>query len=183
MNKLKIKQTFIFLIILSLLALAGYSKSGTDKSKDLELTEKSSTEGNSNKAGNTKKTEPVKTNDSAGIKGCAPVTAVSFSKGTSSKTYRCEMNAKSYRHKYTLYAKAGQMFDIQFETEGAGPAPQAVYKITNPNGVVKTRDEGENSGLQLDKTGKWAVTVDLNSTATRPYAKYTITFTIGTNDD
>lgn len=183
MFKLKIKQAFTLLILLSLLALAGYSKSETDKSKDLELKEKSSTEDNSNKAGNTKKTEPVKTKDFAGTKGCAPVTAVNFKKGTSSATFKCEMDAKSYRNKYTLYAKAGQLFDIQFETEGAGPAPQAVYTITNPNGVVKTRDEGGNSGLQLDKTGKWTVTVNLNSTATRPYAKYTITFTIGTNDD
>jgi hypothetical protein len=92
------------------------------------------------------------------------------------------MDARSYRHKYTLYAKAGQMFNIQFETEGGGPAPQAVYTITNPNGVVKTRDEGGDSGLQLDKTGKWTVTVDLNSTATYPSAEYTITFTITAQD-
>ena len=171
MNKLKIKQTFTLLILLSLLAVAGYSKPITDK-----------TGVNSNKAGNTKKTEPVKTNNFVVTKGCPSVTAVNFAKGTYSKTYRCDMDPKSYRHKYTLYAKAGQLFEIGFETTGAGPAPQAVYTVTNPNGVVKARDEGGNSGLQLDKTGKWTVTVDLNSTATRPSAKYTITFTIGDGD-
>ena len=64
MFKLKIKQTFTFLIFLSLLALAGCNQSGTDKSKELELKEKelalkekelelkqkAPTEGNSNKA-------------------------------------------------------------------------------------------------------------------------------------
>ena len=74
MFKLKIKQTFTLLILLPLLALAGCSKSGTDKAKDLELKEKESklkekepqlqqkspTESNSNKAEKTEKTEPVK---------------------------------------------------------------------------------------------------------------------------
>ena len=40
MSKLKMKQTFTVLIILSLLALAGCNNSGTDKSKELELKEK-----------------------------------------------------------------------------------------------------------------------------------------------
>ena len=41
MFNLKIKQTLTILIILSLLALAGCNQSGTDKSKELELKEKS----------------------------------------------------------------------------------------------------------------------------------------------
>jgi len=93
------------------------------------------------------------------------------------------MDAKNYQQKYTLVAKAGQLLDIQFETGGCGTPPQAVYSVTNPNGVVKTRDEGGNSGLQLDKTGKWTVAVDMSSTATRPCAEYTMTFVIGNNED
>jgi hypothetical protein len=59
----KMRQTLTILIILSLLALAGCSNSATDKSKELELKEKSPTEANSNKAETTEKTESVKTVD------------------------------------------------------------------------------------------------------------------------
>ena len=65
------RQKLPLLMILSLLALAGCSNSGTDKSKELELKEKelalkekelelkqkAPTEGNSNKAAGTEKTE------------------------------------------------------------------------------------------------------------------------------
>lgn len=40
MSKLKMKQTFTILVLLSLLALAGCNNSGPDKSKELELKEK-----------------------------------------------------------------------------------------------------------------------------------------------
>jgi hypothetical protein len=56
----KMRQNLTFLIILSLLALAGCSNSGTDKSMELELKQKSPTEGNSNKAETTETTESVK---------------------------------------------------------------------------------------------------------------------------
>lgn len=75
----KMRQKLTILIILSLLALAGCNNSGTDKSKELELKEKelalkekeleskqkSPTEGNSNKAETTEKTESVKTVDTS----------------------------------------------------------------------------------------------------------------------
>ena len=74
MSKLKIKQTFTALIILSLLALAGCNIPGNDKSrelelkekelalkeKELELKEKGSKEGDSEKAEKKAKTKPVK---------------------------------------------------------------------------------------------------------------------------
>lgn len=49
MNKSKIKQIFTLLIFLSLLVLAGCSKSGTDKATEPESAKKPSTEENSNK--------------------------------------------------------------------------------------------------------------------------------------
>ena len=83
MSKLKMKQTFTILILLSLLALAGCNIPGTDKSRELELKEKElalkekelelkekgskddsakagKSEGDSEKAEKTEKTEPVK---------------------------------------------------------------------------------------------------------------------------
>ena len=190
------RQKLTILILLSLLALAGCGGSGTDKAKELELKEKelalkekeldlkqkSSKNGDSEKAGNTNKTETVKGTDPASTKGCQPTNAVNFKKGTSGQTFKCQMSGKNGQHKYTLYAKAGQIFNIQFETNGAGSAPHAVYKIVNPDGVLERENEEGNSEVQLDKTGKWTVTVDLSSSATNPSAEYTITFTIGGRD-
>ena len=202
-SKLKLALTvLIILLLLSVVGFLGADKLkqlgylGTGNSKELELKEKelalkekelelkrrSSNESDPAKAGNTNKAETVKENDSAITKGCQPTTAVNFKKGTSGQTFKCQMNGKNGQHKYTLYAKAGQMFNIQFETTGAGTAPYAVYKIVNPDGVLKREDEEGNSQVQLDKTGKWTATVDLSSSATNPSAEYTITFTIGGRD-
>ena len=190
------RQNLTMLIILALFAFAACNNSGTDKAKELELKEKelalkekeldlkqkSSKNGDSEKAGNTNKTETVKANDSAITKGCQPTTAVNFKEGTFGQTFKCQMNGKNGQNRYTLYAKAGQMFNIQFETNGAGSAPHAVYKIANPDGFLEREDEEGNTETQLDKTGKWTVTVDLSSSATNPSAEYTITFTIGGQD-
>lgn len=197
------RQKLAILILLSLLALAGCGGSGTDKAdsgtdrakerelkkkelelkeKELELEQRSSKESNPGNAGNTNTTETVKANNSAATKGCQPKTAVQFKKGTFGQTFKCQMSAKNGQHKYTLDAKAGQMFNIQFEANGGGMAPYAVYKIVNPDGVLETENEEGNTEKRLDKTGKWTVTVDLTSTATYPSAEYTITFTIGGRD-
>ena len=202
-SKLKLALTvLIILLLLSAVGFLGADKLkqlgylGTGNSKELELKEKelalkekelelkrrSSNESDPGKAENTNKTETAKATDSAITKGCQRTTAVNFKKGTSGQTFKCQMNGKNGQHKYTLYAKAGQMFNIQFETTGAGTAPYAVYKIVNPDGVLKREDEEGNSQVQLDKTGKWTVTVDLSSSATNPSAEYTITFTIGGRD-
>ncbi|MBX7170895.1 MAG: hypothetical protein K1X72_08055 [Pyrinomonadaceae bacterium] len=207
----KWKLVFTVLIILLLLSVVGFLGAdklkqlgyfGTGNSKELELKEKelalkekelelkqkSSKESNPVKAENTNKTETVKatetvkTNDSAITKGCQPTNAVNFKKGTSGQTFKCQMSGKNGQHKYTLDAKAGQIFNIQFESNGAGTAPYAVYKIVNPDGVLETENEEGNTEKQLDKTGKWTVTVDLSSSATNPSAEYTITFTIGGQD-
>lgn len=154
------------------------------KEKELELKQKSSKETEPVKAENTNKAETVKANDAAITKGCQPTNVVNFKKGTSGQTFKCQMSVKNGQHKYTLDAKAGQIFNIQFETTETGSDPDAFYKIVNPNGVLELENEEGNTEKQLDKTGKWTVTVDLNlsSTATNPWAEYTITFTIGGRD-
>ena len=152
------------------------------KEKELELKQKSSKETEPIKAENTNKVETVKANDSAITKGCQPTNVVNFKEGTSGQTFKCQMSGKNGQHKYTLYAKAGQMFNIQFEANGAGTAPYAVYKVVNPEGVLETENQEASIQKQLDKTGKWTVTVDLSSSATNPSAEYTITFTIGGRD-
>ncbi len=196
MSKSKMKKFFALLILASFLALAGCNTSGTDKSKELELKErelalkekelelnrKSSKDDDSDKTEKTKKTEAVKATNSPGSKGCQPTNTVIFKKGMFGQTFKCTMNAKNSRHKYTLNAKAGQMFDIQFETIKQGLGNGAVYTIEDPNGLVKSENVEGNSGLQFDKTGNWTVTVDLDSSATKPVIEYTITFTIGDGD-
>mgnify|MGYP000694633115 CR=1 FL=1 len=152
------------------------------KEKELELKRKSSKEKDPVTAANTNKTETAKATDSPSIKGCQPTNVVNFKEGTSGQTFKCQMSGKNGQHKYTLYAKAGQMFNIQFEANGAGTAPYAVYKVVNPDGVLETENQEASIQKQLDKTGKWTVTVDLSSSAANPSAEYTITFTIGGQD-
>lgn len=190
------RQKLNILILLTSLAFGGCSPSGADKAKELELKEKelalkekelelkqkSSKNGDAEPAGNTNTKETVKANDAAITKGCQPTNAVNFKKGSFGQTFKCQMSAKNSQHKYTLDAKAGQMFNIQFEANGAGTAPYAVYTIVNPNGVLELENEEGNTEKQLDKTGKWTVIVDLSSSATNPSAEYTITFTIGGRD-
>lgn len=203
----KLKLALTVLIILLLLSAVGFlgadklkqlgylgtgnssdlelkEKELTLKEKELELKQRSSKETEPVKAENTNKAETVKPNDAAITKGCQPTTAVQFKKGTFGQTFKCQLSAKNSQHKYTLDAKAGQIFNIQFETSETGGDPDAFYKIVNPNGVLELENEQGNTEKQLDKTGKWTVTVDLNlsSTASNPGAYYTITFTIGGRD-
>jgi hypothetical protein len=152
------------------------------KEKELELNQKSSKEKDPVAAANTNKTETAKATDSPSIKGCQPTTVVNFKKGEFGQTFKCQMSGKSGQHKYFLTANEGQMFYIQFEANGAGSAPHAVYTVADPDGVLKAEDQEGDSQGQLDKNGKWTVTVDLSSAATNPRAEYTITFTIGGQD-
>ncbi len=152
------------------------------KEKELELKQKSSKEPDPVTVANTKKTETVKATDSPSTNGCQPTTAVNFKKGTSGQTFKCQMSGKSGQHKYTLNANAGQMFYIQFEANGAGSAPYAVYNVVDPDGVSQIVDSEGNSQGALDKTGKYTVTVDLSSSAKNPSAEYTITFKITARD-
>jgi len=201
----KLKLTLTVLIILLLLSAVGFLGAdklkqlgylGTGNSKEIELKEKelalkekelelkqrSSKEAEPVKAENTNKAETVKANDAPITKGCQPTNVVNFKKGTSGQTFKCQMSGKNGQHKYSLDAKAGQMFNIQFEANGAGTAPYAVYKIADPDGVSFRQNEEGNLQLLLDKTGKWTVTVDLSSSATNPSAEYTITFKITAPD-
>ena len=202
-SKLKLALTvLIILLLLSVVGFLGADKLkqlgylGTGNSKELELKEKelalkekelelkrrSSNESDPAKAGNTNKAETVKENDSAITKGCQPTTAVNFKKGTSGQTFKCQMSGKNGQQKYTLNANEGQMFYIQFEANGAGSAPHAVYTVADPDGVLRIEDAEGNSQGPLEKTGKYTVTVDLTSSASNPSAEYTITFTIAAPD-
>lgn len=120
------------------------------------------------------KSEPAKKKEPEGSKGCAVTTRVKFKRGTSAQTFKCELdtNTGNDKHRYTLYAEAGQDLVITFKSTDAS------YDVTAPDGGGRYNNiYSPRLPIKLDKDGKWTVAVNLDKSSSS-YGSYTINFEI-----